>query len=233
MKYIELSHYVKDGLISYPGMPPVEISAYMTREECGAAFGATGAAMLDQIKMVNISGTYIDAPYHRFEDGYKIGDIPLEKLVDLDTYVIHLDPQKGYFDIDDFQKLSDEDLERAAVLCHSGHDEKFMTPDYEKNVPYITLEAAQWLMEQGVAIVGIDTQLVDNFNEKDNPDYPGDVVHDEILSHLSVICEDMINLGQLPDKGARLYVVPIRVDMASFPARVFAIVDENDGSTLL
>ena len=63
MKYIELSHYVKDGLISYPGMPPVEISAYMTREECGAAFGATGAAMLDQIKMVNISGTYIDAPY--------------------------------------------------------------------------------------------------------------------------------------------------------------------------
>lgn len=88
-------------------------------------------------------------------------------------------------------------------------------------------------MEQGVAIVGIDTQLVDNFNEKDNPDYPGDVVHDEILSHLSVICEDMINLGQLPDKGARLYVVPIRVAMASFPARVFAIVDENDGSTLL
>ena len=175
MKYIELSHYVKDGLISYPGMPPVEISAYMTREECGAAFGATGAAMLDQIKMVNISGTYIDAPYHRFEDGYKIGDIPLEKLIDLAAYVIHLDARKGCFDIDDFQKLADEDLEGAAVLCHSGHE----------------------------------------------------------LSHLSVICEDMINLGQLPDKGARLYVVPIRVAMASFPARVFAIVDEDHDSTSL
>ena len=92
MKYVELSHYVTDGLISYPGMPPVEISAFMTREECGAA-------MLDQIKMVNISGTYIDAPYHRFESGYKIGDIPLEKLVNLDTFVVSMDKEKGYFDL--------------------------------------------------------------------------------------------------------------------------------------
>lgn len=55
--------------------------------------------MLDQIKMVNISGTYIDAPYHRFESGYKIGDIPLEKLVNLDTFVVSMDKEKGYFDL--------------------------------------------------------------------------------------------------------------------------------------
>lgn len=138
MKYVELSHYVTDGLISYPGMPPVEISAFMTREECGAAFGTTGAAMLDQIKMVNISGTYIDAPYHRFESGYKIGDIPLEKLVNLDTFVVSMDKEKGYFDL-----------------------------------------------------------------------------------------EDLMDLDLLPDKGAQLYVIPIRVAMASFPARVFAILEDD------
>ncbi|MDO4648065.1 MAG: cyclase family protein [Eubacteriales bacterium] len=226
MKYIELSHYVRDGLVSFPGMPPVEISAFMTREECGAAFGSTGAALLDQIKMVNISGTYIDSPYHRFEDGYKIGDIPLEKLVNLRTFVVHVDKSKGYFDVEDFEIYADEDLAGAAVLCESGHDKKFMTPEYEKNVPYITLEGAKWLMERKVAVVGIDTQLVDNYNKKSDPDYEGDVVHDEILGNLSVICEDMIDLDKLPDRGARLYVVPIRVEMASFPARVFAIVEE-------
>ncbi len=198
MKYVELSHYVTDGLISYPGMPPVEISAFMTREECGAAFGTTGAAMLDQIKMVNISGTYIDAPYHRFESGYKIGDIPLEKLVNLDTFVVSMDKEKGYFDLEDFLFLEDEEL-----------------------------EAAKWLMKRKVSVVGIDSQLVDNFNEKDDPNYPGDVVHDEILGHESVICEDLMDLDLLPDKGARLYVIPIRVAMASFPARVFAILEDD------
>ncbi len=155
------------GIILGPDGGAFALSESMTED--------TMVIALDQIKMVNISGTYIDAPYHRFEDGYKIGDIPLEKLIDLAAYVIHLDARKGCFDIDDFQKLADEDLEGAAVLCHSGHE----------------------------------------------------------LSHLSVICEDMINLGQLPDKGARLYVVPIRVAMASFPARVFAIVDEDHDSTSL
>ena len=227
MKYVELSHYVTDGLISYPGMPPVEISAFMTREECGAAFGTTGAAMLDQIKMVNISGTYIDAPYHRFESGYKIGDIPLEKLVNLDTFVVSMDKEKGYFDLEDFLFLEDEELEGAAVLCKSGHDKKFMTPAYAKDVPYLTLEAAKWLMKRKVLVVGIDSQLVDNFNEKDDPNYPGDVVHDEILGHESVICEDLMDLDLLPDKGARLYVIPIRVAMASFPARVFAILEDD------
>lgn len=198
MKYVELSHYVTDGLISYPGMPPVEISAFMTREECGAAFGTTGAAMLDQIKMVNISGTYIDAPYHRFESGYKIGDIPLEKLVNLDTFVVSMDKEKGYFDLEDFLFLEDEEL-----------------------------EAAKWLMKRKVSVVEIDSQLVDNFNEKDDPNYPGDVVHDEILGHESVICEDLMDLDLLPDKGARLYVIPIRVAMASFPARVFAILEDD------
>lgn len=198
MKYVELSHYVTDGLISYPGMPPVEISAFMTREECGAAFGTTGAAMLDQIKMVNISGTYIDAPYHRFESGYKIGDIPLEKLVNLDTFVVSMDKEKGYFDLEDFLFLEDEEL-----------------------------EAAKWLMKRKVSVVGIDSQLVDNFNEKDDPNYPGDVVHDEILGHESVICEDLMDLDLLPDKGARLYVILIRVAMASFPARVFAILEDD------
>lgn len=100
--------------------------------------------------MPNISGTYIDAPYHCFEEG-------------------------------DFQVLEGEELKGVAVLCHSGYDKKYMTPEYEINVPYLTLEGAKWLMEREVAFVGIDTPFVDNYNTKDDADYPGDVVHDEIL----------------------------------------------------
>lgn len=226
MKYIELSHYIENGQISYPGVAPVEISTYLSREACENEFGGGGAAMLDQIKMVNISGTYIDAPYHRFEDGYKVGDIPLEKLIHLRTFVVRMSQERHYFDICDFEKYKDENLNGAAVLCDSGHYKKFMTPAYEVDVPYITPGGAKWLMDRNVALVGIDTQLVDNFNKKGDPSYAGDVNHDEILGHGSVICEDMINLDQLPDTGAELFVVPVQVAMASFPARCFAELPE-------
>lgn len=226
MKYVELSHYIVDGQISYPGVDPVKISTYLSREACESEFGGGGAAMLDQISMVNISGTYIDSPYHRFEDGYKVGDIPLEKLIHLRTFVVRMSKDRHYFDVCDFEKYENEDLDGAAVLCDSGHYKKFMTPDYEVDVPYITPAGAKWLMKRNVALVGIDTQLVDNFNMKGDPSYAGDVNHDEILSHGSVICEDMINLDQLPDTGAKLFVVPVQVAMASFPARCFAEVQE-------
>lgn len=228
MKFIELNHIIRDGLISYPSMPPVEISALYTREQCGQTFGGESAALLDFIKMVNISGTYIDSPYHRFESGYKICDIPLEKCFNLPTFVVdlgantdeHGDP---IFDVDDVKNaLEGKYIKGAAVLLRSGHDKKFMTHAYEVRVPYCTVLAAEWLMKQGVYVVGIDTQLVDNFNDKSK----GDLVHDTVLGAGSIICEDMKDLDLLPKEGARLYVIAPRVEMASFPARVFAVVED-------
>lgn len=223
MKFIELSHYIKQGLVSYPGMPPVEIDDYLTREQCGATYGGNSAAIIDRIKMVNISGTYIDAPYHRFEEGYKIGDIPLEKLFKLRTFVVHMSEDHHYFDVEDLMSLEGKNLDGAAVLLHSGHDKKFMTPAYAEDVPYLTPEGAEWLMQKNVSLVGIDTQLIDDYvNSEEN----GCPVHDMILEHLSVICEDMRDIENVPDEGAYLYVMPARVDMASFPARVFATIEE-------
>lgn len=228
MKFIELNHVIRNGLVSYPGMPPVEISALYTRKQCGQKFGGESAALLDQIRMVNISGTYIDSPYHRFEEGYKICDIPLEKCFDLPTFVVDLGTNTDengnpIFDTDDVKvALAGKTLSGSAVLLRSGHGKKFMTPQYEISVPYCTVAAAEWLMAQGVFVLGIDTELVDDFNDKSK----GDRVHDVVLSAGSVICEDMKDLDLLPKEGAHLYVIAPRVEMASFPARVFAVLKE-------
>lgn len=222
MKFIELNHYIRNGLVSYPGMPPVEITAFMSREECGAEYGSESAAYIDQIKMVNICGTYIDAPYHRFEDGYKIGDIPLEKLFALKTFVVHMGHKHNFFDVDDLKHLQSENLEGAAVLLHSGYDKTFGTPEYEIDTPYLTKEGAIWLMERNVHFIGIDTPLIDDYV---NSAAKGCPVHDIILEKKAVICEDMKDIEKLPDTGAVLYAIPVRVEMSSFPARVFAVID--------
>lgn len=224
MKFVELNHYIVDGIVSYPGTPGVEITAWKDREEAAKTYGEGGASMLDQIKMLNISGTYIDAPYHRWDEGYRIGDIPLEKLFDLPAFVVHMSKEHNYFDKKDLvEALEGEDLKGAAVILHSGYDKLFGTPEYEIDTPYLKVDGAEWLMEQGVYLVGIDTPLLDSYVDC----ALGNPVHDIILSKLAVICEDMCHIEEIPDRGAKLYAIPPRVDMASFPARVFAVVDDE------
>ena len=221
-KFIELNHYIVDGLVSYPGTPGVEITAWADRAQAAEKYGEGGASLLDQVKMLNISGTYIDAPYHKYEDGYKIGDIPLEKVFDLPTFVVHMGDKHNYFDVEDVEFLDGKDLKGAAVILHSGYDKKFGTPEYEIDTPYLTIEAAKWLFERGVVFFGIDTQLIDSYVDCDK----GNPVHDYVLKYEGVICEDMQHIEELPDEGARLYAIAPRIAMASFPARVFAIVEE-------
>lgn len=214
MKFIELSHYLKHGTVSYPGMPPVDISTFMERKE-----NSNDTGYLDFLKMVNISGTYIDAPYHAFENLDKIGDIPLEKLVDLNAFVVRINKKKGFFCIDDFRFLENENLMGSAVLLNSGFDKKYGTAEYKKNPPYLTEEGANWLINHGVSFIGIDTLLIDDYmsiEELGNP------VHQIILGSGSIICEDMKNLDLVPQKGAILSAVPPRIAMSSFPVRVYA-----------
>lgn len=55
--------------------------------------------------MININGTYLDAPLHRFPDGYSIADIPFEKLVDLPFEMVILPEGKKYFGVDDINNV--------------------------------------------------------------------------------------------------------------------------------
>lgn len=217
MKYIELSHPITDGMVTFPGDPPVAIGIYMSREEmrqkCGDA-----AALLDKISMINTSGTYLDAPVHRFENGTYISDIPLEKLVELPVQTFKIPEGKLCFDKEDFQQLK---TGIRAVLLYTGQDQYFNTELYGKNTKYLSVEGAKYLVEKGVVFVGIDGPLIDKMNSGDCP------VHDIILGAKGVVCENMVNLEKLLDcHTAVLTAVPPRVKMASFPARVFAKMQE-------
>ena len=217
MKFIDLSHRITDGLVTYPGTPAVKIDAYMTRQEAADAFGEPAQALLDRITMLNISGTYLDAPLHRFDKGYTVADIPLEKLVDLPYQVVSLKEGKNCFDTED---LSGIGIPGGAVILNSGHHKVFGTEKYGVNAPYLTPEGAQYLMDRGVVLVGIDTPLIDNMMVSSTVGCP---VHDIILDAGGVVCEDLINTDLAAAAGGTglLSAIPARVEMASFTARVF------------
>ncbi|HGW5930640.1 cyclase family protein [Klebsiella pneumoniae] len=206
--YIDLNHPLESGMQTYPGLSDVEI--YKTAPRYG------NGALIDGIKFLGISATYIDSPYHADEKGMKISDYPLEKLVNLPVIVIKVGKDKKFFDVSD---LKDKNVNGKAVLFETGKSKFFGKPEYAQDPPYLTTDAAKWLINHNAAFVGIDALLVDNYKKNDT--IP---VHDMLLKHGIVIAEDMTNIASVEGKDAYLTAVPPRAPMASFPARIFAAV---------
>ncbi len=209
IEFIELNHKIEHGMQTYPGLSHVEVYEHLPR------FG--NRALIDAINLLGISGTYIDSPFHEDPNGDRICDYPLEKLVHLPVVVVNKPDSRVSFEIEDFAGI---EVAGKAVLLNSGHDQHFGQQAYGENVPYLSLEAATYLVQQGVTLVGIDSPLVDNI-ETSEAAIP---VHQMLLSNGVVICEDMTNIAAVAGKDAYLTAVPPRVPLASFPARVFAAV---------
>jgi arylformamidase len=215
--YIELNHIVAEGMVTYPGISVSHFFNWAPRFANGA--------VIDEADMLGITGTNMDAPYHIDPNGAKIKDYPLKKLVNLPIVIATKPTSRLDFQISDFQGL---DVRGKAVLLYTGQDQYFGTPQYGVNVPYLSADAAAWLVDHGVVLVGIDTPLIDNYADTSVGGGPALPVHNELLRNGVVISEDMTNIGALPRTGAYLTAVPPRVPMASFDVRSFATVYEDD-----
>ena len=66
-QFIDLSHTIFDGLITYKGLPAPVICDYLSRESSKAFYESGTEFQIGQINMVTNTGTYIDCPFHRFE----------------------------------------------------------------------------------------------------------------------------------------------------------------------
>jgi len=214
---IDLSHPIEHGMTTYPGFPTPTISEWLTREASSARYAKGTTFQITRIEMVANTGTYIDAPVHRFENGADIGDYPLEAVADLPGIVIRATDRKGRgLDADRFTR---GDLKGKAVLVHTGWDAHWRKDSYGSGHPFLTRAAAERLVGAGVALVGIDSMNIDDAGDGTRP------VHTALLAAGVAIVEHMCNLGALPDAGFRFFAVPPRVKgMASFPVRAFALV---------
>ncbi|MDO6409904.1 cyclase family protein [Pantoea phytobeneficialis] len=207
-EYIELNHPLHENMTTYPGLSEVELYTRLERGKNGA--------IIDGIKLLGISGTYIDAPFHADPHGKKISDYDLRQLVNLPVVIVRLPPGEKIFFSSAFQG---KNVAGKAVLLMTGRDRLFGTEAYSDNPPYLSAEGAKWLAKNHAALVGIDSVLIDNYNDASS--IPA---HDILLKNNVVVAEDMTNIGSLMGKNAYLTAVPPRVPMASFPARIFAAV---------
>ena len=214
---IDLSHEVEDGMITYKGLPAPVICDYLSREESRSHYAEGTEFHIGRIEMVANTGTYVDAPFHRFADGRDLAGLPLASLADLDTLVVRHDTGRGSaVDRGAFEGL---DVAGKAILVNTGWDANWRTDAYFEGHPYLTAEAARFLADSGVALVGIDSLNIDDTDDGRRP------VHTVLLGEEIPIVEHMRGLENLPDRGARFFAVPVKVRrLGTFPVRAFGLV---------
>jgi len=167
--------------------------------------------------MLANTGTYIDAPFHRFEDGNDIAAYPLEAVADLPGVVIRATERDGR--ALDAPRLRGRELKGKAVLLHTGWDAHWRTDRYASGHPFLTRAAAEVLADGGAALVGIDSLNIDDDTDGTRP------AHTILLGAGIPIVEHLCGLGELPDQGFRFFAVPAKVKgLGSFPVRAFGLI---------
>jgi len=218
---IDLSHTIENGLVTYKGLPAPVICDYLSREDSKKFYEEGTEFQIGKIEMVSNTGTYIDVPFHRFENGKDLAETGLEHFTDLEGIVVRV-PFNETLAVSD-EHLKDFEIRNRAVLIHTGWgDAHWNTPAYYENHPYLTTEAAEYLRECGVKLVGIDSHNIDNTNGKSRP------VHSTLLGAEILIVEHLCNLYLLPGDGFLFSAIPPKFKgVGTFPVRAMAKVKKT------
>jgi arylformamidase len=221
MPLIDLSHTIEHGMTTYPGLPGPLICDYLSREGSRSRYAPGVEFQIGKIEMVANTGTYLDSPFHRFADGKDLSQLPLDSLAAVDAMVVRAPFQTGRsITWKVFDRL---DLMGKAVLVHTGWDIHWRTDGYLSGSPFLTLDAAEFLVAHGVVLVGIDSLNIDDIGDLTRP------VHSTLLGAQIPIVEHMCNLAALPDDGFRFFAVPAKVaGFGTWPVRAFGHVLPSD-----
>ncbi len=197
---VDLSYALDATIPVYPGDPPPEI---LVLERTSDVIPGRRALNNSRISIGMHCGTHMDAPFHFFSDRRTIDQVPLERLIgpavriDLRAAVMggtigreHLEPRR------------DDLCRHRRVILETGWEARWGKPEYFSEHPLITGEAAQFLVDCGAQLVGIDMPSVDR------PPFPA---HLAFLSNDIVIVENLKNLREIPTDVFELIVLPLKI----------------------
>jgi len=241
---IDLSHTIEHGMITYKGLPAPVISDHLTREASRALYAPGTEFHIGNIEMVANTGTYLDSPFHRYEDGKDLAGLQLESLAYLEGVVVrHIGSAECELERARVPNIETSaeilsgpedrgitaaamehlDVKAKAVLFYTAWDTRWRTEDYSNGRhPFLSADAAQFLADAGAALVGIDSYNIDDTADGRRS------AHSILLAASIPIVEHLCGLRELPSAGFRFFAVPVKVkSCGTFPVRAFAMVPND------
>ncbi len=202
--YIDLTHRLNNDTPVYPGDAVIKITTIDTVEKSG--YLGHGLSFGTHI------GTHIDAPAHMISGGKTLDKFGVEAFVGRGCYIFL---EKGQFTLEAIQKA--EIKPGDIVIFDTQSSYNFKKPEYFTDYPVMSEQIAQYLVDAGVKMVGVDTCSIDN-----QPHFP---IHKILLSNNILIIENLTNVEQLTGYSSTIYALPIKLDLDGAPARVIAEVN--------
>lgn len=190
---------------TWPGDPAVKLlpKSHLSRDQ-------SHTVRLTAIEMGSHTGTHIDAPYHFVEGGKRLHEIPLDRLIGKATV----------FEIGGVRSIGRRELERLRwdgverVLFKTENSKHWQDGKFYTEFVYLEPDGAQFLVEHGVRLVGIDYLSIDKFMSEKHP------THFVLLSKDIVILEG-VNLNSVPAGEYTLFALPLNLqDTDGAPTRV-------------
>jgi kynurenine formamidase len=214
--FIEVSHPIEAGMKTYPGLPEPRVEVHMSFEQSRSRYTGGTEFFIANLHLCGNTGTYVDSPFHRYDFGTDLANLPLDKLAHLPVEVI--DHSISWARGINKESLRSRKLEGKAVLFRTGWSQHWGTDRYFELNPFLTADCCDALVEAEAAFVGIDSVNIDDVGDLARP------AHSILLGAEIPVCEHMTNLQALPGQGGRLHAVPIAwKGGATFPVRAYVM----------
>jgi len=181
------------GMVIYPGDPlfTKEFSYSLAK---GAGFNVSA------ITLGSHTGTHVDAPAHFYADGITLEQIPLTCFLG-PAKVIEINAKKSIFP----HHLIDKGIKEGdRILFKTANSEFVRARSFHPDYIYLSPEAAKYLVDAKVILVGFDYFSIDDFYNEDNP------CHKILLAKNIPILEGL-NLADVPEGNYYLMALPLKI----------------------
>jgi len=209
MTIYDISLSISPNLPTWPGDPGLKLEQYESMDK-GAHYNAT------QISSSVHLGTHVDAPRHFLKDGSTVEQLPLEVLTG-PCYVTQLP--------DGIDAITAEVLDRTEITSEmkrvlfgtsNSHYWAKGESKFQTDFVAITEDGAEWLVERGVQLVGIDYLSIAPYDES--------IPTHTVLLKAGVVVVEGLNLANIMRGFYDLYCLPLKIAGSDgAPARAILI----------
>ena len=202
MKYIDLSHEIKNNMPVYPG----DIDVNLTKEK---DFNKDGYNMYSLYTEMH-AGTHIDAPLHMKDNKKFISEYPIEKFIG-NVALLDVRGEKIIELKDEYYKnIKENDI----VILFTGWDNFYGKEEYYTKHPIVSMELAELLIKKKVKMVGMDMPSPDRNNYE---------IHNALFENDIFLLENLTNLNKLLyNEKIKLFAQPLKIEIESSLVRAIA-----------
>ena len=215
MKILDLTLPISDKIPAFPGSPKPNFIQWENLKDDGYN--------LELLFLSSHTGTHLDAPYHFLENGLKIHEIGITRLVREAVLIMTRKKSSQSItksDIQNHEKKHGKIPKDSTVVFWTGWQKMLHDDSYFIKNPGLSEAAAKYLVSKKINLVGIDSPSIDF---KGSQRFP---VHHIFSKNNILIVENLVNLEKIQSSKFHFVVLPLKLKGATgSPVRAIAFID--------